>query len=191
MMHFMARTTLVGVALVAVIGWATAVRTTADQQKPPATEEKHEHAAEDHEHPAAEQHEPEQHEHSAEKPAAADHDHPVAGTHRHMDAAALKNPVAADDMSIASGKMLFAGNCASCHGDAGLGDGKMGEKLKVKPADLTDANWKHGSTDGEIYTVIHDGIKTAGMQGFGAKLTDKQIWDLVNYVRSIGPAKSH
>ena len=28
----------------------------------------------------------------------------------------------------------------------------MGEELNPKPADLTDAEWKHGSTDGEILT---------------------------------------
>lgn len=171
MMHFTVRTSLVGVTLVAFIGWATAVRATADQQKPPAAEERHEHAA--------------------EKPTADGHDHPETGTHQHADAAAVKNPVAADATSIASGKTLFAANCASCHGEAGLGDGKMGEQMKVKPANLTDANWKHGSSDGEIYTIIRDGIKTAGMQSFGPKLTEDQIWDLVNYIRSIGPAKSH
>ncbi len=186
MMHLAVHTSLVGLTLVALIGWATAVRATAGQQKPLAAAEQHEHAAE-HDHPAAAG----PHEHAAEKPAAAGHDDPVAGTPRHVDAAALKNPIAADDTSIAAGKMLFTSNCASCHGDAGLGDGKMGEKMNVKPANLTDANWKHGSTDGEIYTVIHDGIKTAGMQSFSPKLTENQIWDLVNYVRSIGPAKSH
>ena len=70
------------------------------------------------------------------------------------------------------------------------GDGKMAESLKTKPADLTDADWKHGSTDGEIYTVIHGGIKTAGMRAYSPKLTDHQIWDVVNYLRSIGPKKA-
>ena len=66
----------------------------------------------------------------------------------------------------------------------------MVESLKTKPADLTDADWKHGSTDGEIYTAIHGGIKTAGMRAYSPKLTDHQIWDVVNYLRSIGPKKA-
>ena len=117
-----------------------------------------------------------------------DHQHPAAGgAHRHMDAAKMKNPVAADATSVAAGKDLYEKNCVGCHGPAGKGDGKMAETLKTKPADLTDADWKHGSTDGEIYTVIHGGIKTAGMRAYSPKLTDHQIWDVVNYLRSLGP----
>jgi len=119
-----------------------------------------------------------------------EHQHPAAGgKHRHPDAAKLKNPVSADATSIAAGKELYEKNCASCHGAGGKGDGKTGETMKTKPADLTDADWKHGSTDGEIYTVIHGGIKTAGMRAYSPKLTDHQIWDVVNYVRSLGPKK--
>ena len=67
----------------------------------------------------------------------------------------------------------------------------MGEDLDPKPADLTDAEWKHGPSDGEIFTVIRDGVKGTGMKSFSKKLTVHQIWDVINYVRSIGPSKSH
>jgi mono/diheme cytochrome c family protein len=117
--------------------------------------------------------------------------HPATGAHRHPEAAKLKNPVAANAASIAAGRTLYDKQCAGCHGETGKGDGAMGEELNPKPADLTDADWKHGSTDGEIFTLIRDGAKGTGMKAYSRKLTSHQIWDVVNYIRSIGPAKSH
>ena len=111
--------------------------------------------------------------------------HPEGGAHHHPEAAKLKNPVAADATSIAAGKQLYDKQCAGCHGDTGTGDGRMGEELSPKPANLTDADWKHGSTDGEIFTVIRDGVKNTGMKPFARKLTAHQIWDVVNFVRSL------
>ena len=117
--------------------------------------------------------------------------HPAGGAHHHPDAAKQKNPVAADATSIAAGKTVYEKNCANCHGNTGVGDGKMGAELNPKPSNLTDADWKHGDSDGEIFLVIKDGSKGTGMKSFNSKLTEHQIWDVVNYVRSLGPAKSH
>src|SRR5213075_1256213 len=78
--------------------------------------------------------------------ARAQHEHPAGGEHRHPAAAKLKNPVAADAKSIAAGKALYARHCAECHGDEGKGDGTMAEDMDPKPPNLTDADWKHGSS---------------------------------------------
>jgi len=119
------------------------------------------------------------------------HQHPTTGVHRHPEAAKMKNPVKADATSIAAGQKLYDSNCAGCHGDTGKGDGSMGEDLNPKPSNLVDADWKHGSTDGELFLVIRDGARNTGMKAFGKKMTAHQIWDVINYIRSIGPAKSH
>ena len=124
-------------------------------------------------------HDPQAHQHPAT--------HPAGGAHRHPEAAKLKNPVPANAASIASGKQLYDKQCAGCHGDTGKGDGAMGEELNPKPANLVDADWKHGSTDGEIFVVIRDGVKNSGMKPYAKKLTAHQMWDVVNYARSIGP----
>jgi mono/diheme cytochrome c family protein len=123
--------------------------------------------------------------------AAGPQEHPATGAHHHADAEKLKNPVAPDAASIAAGGKVFAKYCSECHGDSGKGDGMMGDDLDPKPPDLTDAEWKHGSSDGEIFTVIEQGVKGTGMKAFNRKLTAHQRWDVVNYLRSIGPAKSH
>ena len=118
--------------------------------------------------------------------------HPAApGAHQHPEAAKVKNPVAADATSIAAGQQVYEKNCANCHGKTGLGDGKMGAELNPKPANLADSEWKHGSSDGEIFAVIKDGVKGTGMKSFNSKLTEHQMWDVVNYLRTLAPVKSH
>ena len=116
------------------------------------------------------------------------HQHPPEGrAHHHPQAAKLNNPVLVSTASIAAGQALYQNQCAGCHGDTGNGDGAMGEELNPKPSNLSDADWKHGSTDGEIFTVIRDGVKSTGMKPFARKMTTHQLWDVVNYVRSLGP----
>jgi copper transport protein len=117
--------------------------------------------------------------------------HPTEGAHHHPEAAKVKNPVAADAASVAAGKQVYDKNCASCHGQSGTGDGKMGAELNPKPGNLTSGEWKHGSTDGEIFAVIKGGVKGTGMKSFNSKLTEHQIWDAVNYIRTLAPSKSH
>jgi len=100
------------------------------------------------------------------------------------------NTVEADAASLAAGKRLFASNCASCHGETAQGDGKAGATLNPKPPNLVDATWIHGSSDGEIFGVIRDGVKDTGMKAFASRMTAHQMWDVVNYLRSIGPDPS-
>ena len=118
-------------------------------------------------------------------------DHAAGGTHRHPEAEKVKNPVTADATSIGAGQKLYDKSCASCHGATGKGDGKMGAEMDPKPSDIVDADWKHGSSDGEIFAVLRDGIKNTGMRSYKAKMTEHEIWDVINSVRSIGPKKSH
>ena len=58
------------------------------------------------------------------------------------------------------------------------------------PADLTDAKWDHGSSDGEIFAVIWNGAPApkSEMKPMKGTLTEKNVWEIVNYLRSIGPA---
>jgi len=104
---------------------------------------------------------------------------------RNPEAQKLKNPEAATTESIEAGKALYKRHCASCHGPNGKGDGGMALSGGT-PSDLTDETWDYGSTDGEIFVTIRDGV-SSDMQGYKEKLSEKQIWQLVNFIRSIGP----
>jgi mono/diheme cytochrome c family protein len=101
------------------------------------------------------------------------------------EAARLKNPIAGSRETIEKGKALYRRHCASCHGVGGKGDG--GQALSGgEPSDLTDDKWDTGSTDGEIFVAIRDGL-SADMLAYKEKLKDDQMWTLVVYVRSLRP----
>ena len=105
--------------------------------------------------------------------------------HQKQEAKRLKNPVPMSAESIEAGRKLYQRHCAGCHGPGGKGDGSLALSGGT-PSDLTDDTWDHGSTDGEIFTVIRDGV-SSDMLGYKDKLDEKQIWQLVNFIRSIGP----
>jgi mono/diheme cytochrome c family protein len=105
--------------------------------------------------------------------------------HRHPEAQTLKNPIPIDGTSIEEGRKLYLRHCASCHGPSGKGDGSMA-LAGGTPANLTDETWDHGSSDGEIFVVIRDGT-SSDMEPYKDRLTEKQMWQVVNYIRSLGP----
>jgi high-affinity iron transporter len=87
-----------------------------------------------------------------------------------------------------AGKTLYDTQCASCHGTSGKGDGKMAAMMNPpKPSDLTDGTWKHGATDGEIFTLIRDGAKGTAMRGYAARMKTEDIWNVVNYLKTLAP----
>ena len=97
----------------------------------------------------------------------------------------MKNPVAANTQSVTAGKAAYQKYCRFCHGPEGLGDGPSAPK-GTKPSNLTDAEWTRGSTDGEIFVVLRDGAGPKfDMKGFKGRMTDQDMWHVVNYVRSI------
>ena len=99
-------------------------------------------------------------------------------------AATLKNPVTPTAESLAAGKQIYTRRCASCHGVSG--EGGPGNDLIPAAPDLTDATWDHGGTDGEIFTSVKEGIgPDFNMTPFKDMLKDEEIWNVVNYVRSL------
>ena len=98
------------------------------------------------------------------------------------EAAKVKNPVAASPASLAAGKRSYQRLCEKCHGPEGHGDGTA--VTEKQPQDLTDATWEFGSTDGELFAAVHDGT-SPDMEGYKERMTDTEIWNVVNYVRSL------
>lgn len=102
------------------------------------------------------------------------------------EAAKMKNPVPSSAESIAAGKAAYAKNCRFCHGADAKGNGPMAPQ-GTHPSDLTDAKWDRGATDGEIFAVIRDGAGPKfDMKGYKSKMTETEMWSIVNYLRSVG-----
>ena len=100
------------------------------------------------------------------------------------EAAKVKNPVEATAESIAAGKAIYTRYCAVCHGINAKGG--SGSDISPPAPDLTDDEWKHGSTDGEIFDVIKNGVKPdLSMEPWGDRIKEPDIWNLVNYIRSL------
>jgi mono/diheme cytochrome c family protein len=102
-----------------------------------------------------------------------------------QEAAAKRNPVPADTASISRGKKLFATNCVVCHGPGGRGDGPAGAALNPKPVDLTKMAGQH--SDGDFAWKIANG--RGPMPAWKSVLQENQIWDLVNFIQSLGGKK--
>ena len=105
------------------------------------------------------------------------------------DAAAARKPavdpnaavtILTDEESLEEGREIFEGEsnvCASCH-RADLG-GLIGPNL-------TDDQWLHGCSIGEVMTSIRTGYPPRGMLPFGtgATLDEEQVRQLASYVLS-------
>ena len=105
------------------------------------------------------------------------------------EAAKLTNPVAATPESVAAGKQGYGRNCAPCHGVTA--EGGPGNDLIPAAPDLTDDMWDHGSTDGEVFDAIRNGVAPDfNMIPWKDKLKDDDVWNVVNYLRSIAKKKT-
>lgn len=87
------------------------------------------------------------------------------------------------------GRKLYGAYCATCHGDRGKGDGVAAGSLPIKPKDHTDGVTMNPLTDQFLGDVITKGGgavgKSAFMPAWGSSLNEKQVRDIVAYIRSL------
>jgi mono/diheme cytochrome c family protein len=96
---------------------------------------------------------------------------------------AKPNPVKPTPASVAAGKKAYGLDCAMCHGKAGAGDGDLAADMKLTLKDYRDPESLKSMSDGEIYAIIEKG--KGQMSGEEGRMKPTQIWDVVNYVRSL------
>ena len=105
--------------------------------------------------------------------------------------AAKKNPVRFTEASVDRGKKVFKTQCALCHGEKGDGKGDLATEMKLNLPDFTKPDTLAKRTDGELFAIIGTGKEPMPSQK--GRMTEPQLWNLVNYLRALGgkvPAKA-
>ena len=93
-----------------------------------------------------------------------------------------KNPVPANESSLAAGEKVYARRCVACHGQKGNGDGPDAVDLGIHPAKLSDPSTRE-ETDGALFWKITVGKKP--MPDYGRRLSPTDRWNVINYLRTL------
>ena len=85
------------------------------------------------------------------------------------------NPFAGDPAAVAAGRVLYQQTCLACHGAEATGD--------RGPA-LATGNFRHGSTDADLFHTIQTGVEGTQMPAFSVLPADS-VWQIISYLRSL------
>lgn len=99
----------------------------------------------------------------------------------------FRSPVGYTADSIVRGTSLFRKHCAICHGTHARGDGPAVATLATLPPDLTEHVLHH--REGDLLWWLKHGIPGTPMPGFGARIGDDGLWDVLNYLRAEADAE--
>jgi high-affinity iron transporter len=92
-------------------------------------------------------------------------------------------------LDTARGHVLYTQNCASCHGDRGLGDGAAAPGLSVPPPPIGSTEKTPDLTPTLAYNVVSVGVRGTPMPSFASNLTPQDRWNVVNYMYTMRRAK--
>ncbi len=86
------------------------------------------------------------------------------------------------------GKATYDQYCATCHGEGGQADGPTAANLPIRPPPFTDGRLMNPLSDDFLFKVVSEGAAAVGlapqMPGFRPPLSDRQIQDVIAYVRT-------
>jgi mono/diheme cytochrome c family protein len=95
------------------------------------------------------------------------------------------NPVPANEANLMAGLKLYRDNCSVCHGEPSEHDGKLsGPFYPPVPKFVEDMPMDMSETQ-DFYIIKH-GIRFSGMQAWGNKLNDDEIWELSAFLKHMG-----
>src|SRR5882672_1788823 len=94
-------------------------------------------------------------------------------------AVARRNPMEHDPEAVAAGGKLFDLHCAECHGETAEG-GRKAPSLRAREVQQ--------ATPGTLFWILTNGVVRRGMPVW-SKLPEPQRWQIVTYLKSLGPAE--
>ena len=97
-----------------------------------------------------------------------------------------QNPIPLSSDVMKESLAHFADHCALCHANDGSGQTPIGKNVNPKALDLRLPDIQSMS-DGEIFWVIHNGIRFTAMPAWGESDLDKDSdsWKLVHFIRHL------
>ena len=96
------------------------------------------------------------------------------------------NPVEPTDAALEGALDHWADHCAACHANDGSGKTPMGGSFYPPSPDMR-APRTQSLTDGELFSIIENGIRLTGMPawGTGTPEGERESWALVHFIRRL------
>jgi len=98
------------------------------------------------------------------------------------------SPVGYTTRVISVGAALYASNCSSCHGRDGRGDGPGPPSPSTRPRDLAEQVQQRKG--GDLFWSIAHGIPGTPMPEFGSRLSETEIWSLIQFLDAQSAARN-
>ena len=103
--------------------------------------------------------------------------------------------VYAPALALNDGKSVYTEYCMPCHGVNGDGQGTSAKGLSVPPRNFKLGQYKFGRVvsgelphDEDFYKLLREGLTGTAMLPW-KELSDKQMFNLVQYIKTFAPAK--
>jgi len=101
-----------------------------------------------------------------------------------------KNPLPESAGNIKNGQVAFSHYCVACHGYDGQNTGVPFAEQMSPPVPSLKSERVQSYADGQLKSVIDNGLSPSGMPASKGILTDEEIWSIVVYLRHLPEAGS-
>ena len=105
---------------------------------------------------------------------------------------AAKLPIPELGYNAREGRALYRHYCLNCHGNEGRGDGFNAFNLDPRPRSLADSTFQAQHSDADLLAAVRSGGGavglSTGMPPWGRTLNERQIQNVVEYVRTLNGA---